>query len=911
MILIATHANAITIFTVNGQTEIELRPEERRLLFEADTNQPGNALTLELYIDGDGDGGIDPRIDLNLLAYVEGPTITDGGPGYLRDEDGMANGHIQFEVAVDNILPGFPTTGFILRAVDADGSSADIILRTILPEVNQSISGRITSESGGPIEGIMVVAMANILYFEGPIVFPEPIKLPVPIREPDSYPVPILTVTGADGNYQLPTQTGSILVTVLSRPGYYAPARDGLINQFDSTLRRVIEVLPDENKTGVDFTLAEDQVPPTIEHEPPQEAVIINSPVRLRAKITDGESGIGRFGFGIFGSSGGGATLFFRPAGSEIPFRRRTMYPTLVDILPLPPVPFPLPNTDILTDEMDQRDGGEPGREGFENDVDAGGKVQIGLPGIDLPLSPIGFPPKRSNFEFYEARLSGSDVGATGVEYYISASDGAGNRTTHPSDVRAMLHHIGVKPSDYIVSGSIRTPDDSKVEGVTVFAQTAARRFSEIHTVQTESLADGTYILHLPTAGKWRVAIAPPPKFFFPEPEQSRRVVEVTAPGVYAGVDFTIAADREPPVIDHQSGTDVTAASIGDDVIIKARIRDNSSRVHATLITLPIDSEGERPADAPLHRFLPYAIPSVENDTDWTFRIPGEVVASDFAYFIQAFDRVGNQATHPENPEENPHRVILQPSPYRIVGAVTDTEGNPVPQVRIVFSRDGQSTADGPEPSRVPPGGETMVIRVPVFRHVETGTDGRFSIPVKPGLWEVQVVRRGFVLREEILPITIESEGDYELNVMLIADNEPPIIVHQPSGGYTFGEPMIVEAQVTDNHEVRGVAVRLFREFVEDTVIFAEGKMDVEGEIGSAEAGADLEIGSDAPPPPVTPVKEEEGAEVEPARPQILDPSFSPIFDDAIDVPIASQTTSPRLLCVYPDGNGGWHELSC
>jgi hypothetical protein len=193
-----------------------------------------------------------------------------------------------------------------------------------------------------------------------------------------------------------------------------------------------------------------------------------------------------------------------------------------------------------------------------------------------------------------------------------------------------------------------------------------------------------------------------------------------------------------------------------------------------------------------------------------------------------------------------------------------------------------------------------MVIRVPVFRHVETGTDGRFSIPVKPGLWEVQVVRRGFVLREEILPITIESEGDYELNVMLIADNEPPIIVHQPSGGYTFGEPMIVEAQVTDNHEVRGVAVRLFREFVEDTVIFAEGKMDVEGEIGSAEAGADLEIGSDAPPPPVTPVKEEEGAEVEPARPQILDPSFSPIFDDAIDVPIDLKPPRPGYFAYIP-----------
>ncbi|MBI1923054.1 hypothetical protein HYR99_02270 [Candidatus Poribacteria bacterium] len=150
MILIVTHAHAITTFTVNGQTEIELKFADlykddggTPLRFEADTSRPGGTLTFELYIDTGGDGRIQPELDVNLFKYVEQPMITDGGSRGVADADGIANGRISFKIERGELFPGFSTTGFILRAVDADGSSAAIILHTVLPELKGSSRGRL------------------------------------------------------------------------------------------------------------------------------------------------------------------------------------------------------------------------------------------------------------------------------------------------------------------------------------------------------------------------------------------------------------------------------------------------------------------------------------------------------------------------------------------------------------------------------------------------------------------------------------------------------------------------------------------------------------------------------------------------------------------------------------------------
>ncbi|MBI1923053.1 carboxypeptidase regulatory-like domain-containing protein [Candidatus Poribacteria bacterium] len=725
----------------------------------------------------------------------------------------------------------------------------------------------------------------------------------MPIREPDFPLIPLLTATNADGNYRTPTEAGSILIRVFPKAGYYVPGQNVQRDSFHST---TVDVAPDENKTGVNFILAQDHTPPTIEHDPPRvedsrngEAVIINSAVRLRAKITDAESGVSQnppfppLKGGIEGGflwDSGGPAIFFRPAGSNLPFRQMGMYPG-GDVSPSFPVSFP------ATIPLTLPEGGiEPGFPGVPNpedvnEVDGPGEAQATPPAIVRP-----------DFEFYEAYLSGSDVGAAGVEYYIHASDRAGNSATHPSDAPSTLHRIEVKPSDYIISGRLRTPDDKNVAGATIFAHSAEVPLLppspaipvRLLSTQTESLEDGTYTLHLPSAGKWEIGVIPPPHYFLVDQGKSPVVVEVVQPGVYDGNDFILAEDLEPPVIEHNPASDVTAGAVGDDVIIKARIKDNSGHVYANLVLLPIDREKG------FDRFYPYAIPSLENDTDWTFRIPDETVQGDFAYYIEAFDQVGNHATHPENPTENPHRVTLKPSPYQIVGTVTDTSGNPVPAVKIVFLIQ-ESTSPVAEPSS--PELPTTNRR---FRYVETGSDGSFSVPVKPGVWEVRVSHSGFAPAEAIKPIDVKNEGAYELHIVLVPDSEPPVIVHHPADSYTFGEPMVVQAQVTDNHAVRSVALRLFREFDSPIVISNEGGIGEGGEVPAEPGRGTLppsqEVGAPIPvsaPPPIPPVNGAEGGEVKPDFPPIIvEPTFP--FDGEIDFPIDLKPPRPGYFEYIP-----------
>ncbi|MCZ6679108.1 MAG: T9SS type A sorting domain-containing protein [Candidatus Poribacteria bacterium] len=867
LIFITAHARAITTFTINGQTEIEInfeelrtRPDSTSLLVEADVSRPGGVLTFEAYIDTDGNGQLDPQVDSNVLARSEPAEIVDGGEGFPGDQDRTANGQITLEAQLEGFLLGFPTAAIFIRALDEDGSFATVTLHPIIPEFTQSISGRVSSEAGESIAGVVVLAYHQPDFS---IPFPGPIDEPFPI--PEFFFFPLITSTDADGSYNLPIEAGTITVRVIPKQGYYAP---DAANPFDRTAQQTVDLAPNETQTGVDFILAADDIPPTIEHEPPQGAVIVNSAVRLRARITDGGSGVDRFG-GSFGARGGMPTLFFRPAGSDLPFRRRAMYPIAIDVPPIP-VPLPVPPLEDPPDLGDVGTGTDRGDEapvGFP-DIDL---PNIDFPGIDLTFPPINFP----QFESYEARLSGADIGGTGVEYYIRASDLAGNSSTHPADAPAILHLIHVQPSEFMISGRIHTPDDTGVAGVTVFAHAFTRDDREFHGTQTESLADGTYVLHLPTGGRWEVFIVPHHQFVILEPQPSQVVVEITEPGASDGNDFVVVNDQEPPVIDHDPTRDVTASSIGEDVIIRAKIEDNFGRVRAHLVILPVD--GER------GRFLPHAISSVENGTDWTFRILGELIQSDFAYFIQAYDQVGNRATHPaENPEENPHRVTLLPSPYRIVGTVTDTDGNPVPEARITFSSEDPRPLE--RPIRPIPG-----IR---FREGETGADGRFSVPVTRGVWEVSVFHRGFALSEPIEPIRIEDEGDYELSIVLAADSELPVIVHQPAEGYTFGEPMIVQAEVTDNHRVRAVYLRLFREFGDDVVIFEEGGIAVE----SPKIFEDGDTIAIETPAPVPPVADEEGETVEPGIPVIIEP---PLPRD-IDFPIPLEPTRPGYFELIP-----------
>ena len=884
LIFIATHASAITRFTVNGQNEIELNfqelyrhSDEAFLIFEADVSQPGGILLFELYADVDRNGQFNPPVDAHIRTPVDLLAVVDGGHDFPGDQDRTINGQIVFEAHLANLLPGVPTMGIFIRAVDGDGSSATIVIRPVFPEFTESIAGRVSSENGEPIAGVGILAhrQAHPL-----IALPEVIDETFPVPEPDFFFMPLFTTTDADGNYRLQIEAGTITVHVLPRQGFYVPETEGFPFEPDLAAQQTVDVAPNDSRVGVDFVLAVDNIPPTTEHEPPQSAVVINSVVRLRAKITDQESGINRFGFEIFSSLGAMPTVFFRPAGTDMKFRRRSMYPAAVDVQPPVPIPLPRPalpddplieaalfGEDVLVAEAD----GRSMEQGSDDDV-------VRSPDIGGLLPPGDFPQP----EFYEAQLSRIDIGTTGVDYYIRASDRAGNSITHPIDAPVTLHHIGVRASDYIISGRIHTPDAVGIAGVTVFAHAFTHGQGEVHSTQTVSLGDGTYTLHLPAAGNWQISVMTPRRLLVLDPKSSSLVVEVIQVRTYNGNDFILVEDVEPPAIEHDPTKDVGDAIIGADLTIRATIRDDSGRVRAHLITLPIDREDGN-GDEPHPLSFPYAIPSVGNETDWVFHLPGALIQGDFAYFIEAYDKVGNRATDPENPEENSHRVTVRPSPYRIMGSVTGTDGTPISEVQIAFSS---------EPLQPP---EKIVKHAPSirFRHTETGGDGRFDVAVIPGVWNVRVSQRGFAVGNPIEPIAIESEGIHTLNIILIADIEPPVIVHQPAAGYKFDTPMIAQAEVTDDHQVQSVVLRLFHKFDDHVVIFDEfGEIDVE--VRETQEG-DSAVQTDDVPPPL-PDRVDEGGQADPGFPGILEP----LFPTDIDFPTHLEPPHPGYFDFIP-----------
>ena len=71
---------AVTTFTLNEQADLEIEYSSLlRLQLQADISHPGNTLRLELFIDADKNGKIEPDIDADFSALMGKLRVTDGG----------------------------------------------------------------------------------------------------------------------------------------------------------------------------------------------------------------------------------------------------------------------------------------------------------------------------------------------------------------------------------------------------------------------------------------------------------------------------------------------------------------------------------------------------------------------------------------------------------------------------------------------------------------------------------------------------------------------------------------------------------------------------------------------------------------------------------------------------------------
>jgi len=794
LFLITFQAHAITTFTVNGAKSLTVdREEQIDVTFKADTVSPGGSLSLEIYPDFRGDGKIDTEDMIAWFGNVEKLVVTDGVKDeWIGDEDGETNSHIATTISMaeepfESLL--FPH--IIIRAVDEDGSSDSVAIHIKMPEPEQTVSGRVTDEYGSPVEGVPV--MGTSVSFEW-------------------QPTLWTAVTNADGEYVLSLDTGMVTVALGAKKGYYS----------ESPVKR-FQLAEGEHKTEVNFELKVDITPPTIKHEPPESAIINNS-LLLEAVIEDEEMGESSgdfeemFKFFDFPESLGSVVprVYFRVKGSAEDFTMMVMYPQY-DIelpVPLPPFPMPMPEFDEAGDEDDGVVAVRPGEE-------------VGPDG-----RPIVWNENR-----YQLLIPERYITPAGLEYYIEAADRANNLATSPPDAPSGLHQVRAQESPYVISGTVSRPDGTGVADVDIYARAEggfARgmdMMEQAGAASTKTDADGKYQLLLAMPGRWYLSIIIPSKYYIVSPKEIGQIVQVEEEKEYTGCDWIIVEDNQPPVIEHNPDTDVTASSVGEDVIIKANISDDSGVAYAHVVIasefvshegIPLfETETDEDIDVGFADII--APPRPDKNGVYTFVIPSYRVTGDIEYFIEAFDRVGNVATHPaENPKEHPHRIDIKPAPYTIYGRVT-VDGEGLGYVSI-----------------------TAESNTGKYQKTMTKRDGTFSMAVSEGTWRIQQHAYGYLIVNQIEPVVIETEGQYEVNIELTRDKNPPIIVHNPETDVTAssaGKDVVIKATITDETRIYARIVIVsgipqpFYEYYED------GEWRVDDALPPETGSGDIEVG--------------------------------------------------------------------
>jgi len=738
LFLITFQAHAITTFTANGEKSLTVDREEKvDVTFKADTVSPGGSLTLEIYPDFRGDGKIDPE-DM-IVWNFEKLVVTDGvKDDWVGDEDGEANSHIATTI---NMAEGpFESLLFphiIIRAVDEDGSSDSVAIHIKMPKAGQTVSGRVTDEDGMPIENVPVIGTSAL--FKWP-------------------PTLCADVTNADGEYVLFLDANMVAVELGEKRGYYS---ESPVQHF--------HLAEGEHKTDVNFVLKVDVTPPTIQHEPPEGAIINNS-LLLEAVIEDKDSGTGflndveeifkPFDFSI-SPEGAIPRVYFRAKGSAEYFTMMVMYPKYDIEFPEPLLPIP---------EFDEA--------GDEDD-----EVVAVKPGEDV--GPDGSPIFRHENR-YQLLIPGMHITPAGLEYYIETSDRAHNIATSPPGAPNILHEAQAKTAPYVISGIVGRPDGTGVAGVEIYARTAdvfaggtdIKGFSDMANAKTDEY--GKYHLFLTVPGRWHLSILIPPKSYILSPKEVVQIVHVEEEKEYSGCNWIIAEDNQLPVIEHNPDTDVTASSVGEDVIIKANIHDDSGIAYAHVVIVSELEFGYEYVDIGFADII--APPKPGEDALYTFVIPAYRVTKDVKYFIKGFDRVGNIATHPaDNPKENPHSIKIKPALHTIYGKVT-VDGEGLGYVPITAESDTNT-----------------------YNKTMTKRDGTFSVFVGKGTWKIQPHAYGYFVVNSIEPVVIEAEGQYEVNIELTRDKKPPVILHNPATDVTAssaGEDVTIKTTITDETNV-------------------------------------------------------------------------------------------------------------
>lgn len=162
--LVPTIAFAVSNAKLNGQKSITVTQFPVELVFTCDLAQAGNELTVEYYIDIDGDGNLgaqEPIVGYHIITdgigWIPDPNDPDNDiPGDETGVDGKITTTIIFEM--EEVLVPTGVTG-IFMLTDEDGST-DQVSFTVQAEFQPPfIMGKVTdSSTGSPLPNVIVTA---------------------------------------------------------------------------------------------------------------------------------------------------------------------------------------------------------------------------------------------------------------------------------------------------------------------------------------------------------------------------------------------------------------------------------------------------------------------------------------------------------------------------------------------------------------------------------------------------------------------------------------------------------------------------------------------------------------------------------------------------------------------------------
>lgn len=162
--LVPTIAFAVSNAKLNGQKAITVTQFPVELVFTADLAQTGNSLTVEYYIDINGDGKLgaqEPIVGYNIITdgigWIRDPNDPDSDlAGDETGVDGKITTTILFEM--EEVMVPTGVTGIFLLT-DEDGST-DQVSFTVQAEFQPPfIMGKVTdSSSGSPLPNVVVTA---------------------------------------------------------------------------------------------------------------------------------------------------------------------------------------------------------------------------------------------------------------------------------------------------------------------------------------------------------------------------------------------------------------------------------------------------------------------------------------------------------------------------------------------------------------------------------------------------------------------------------------------------------------------------------------------------------------------------------------------------------------------------------